>query len=65
MEENQVTVDGITHPLAHPFTVVASQNPVEMEGTYPLPEAQCDRFMIPISMGYPDEAAEQAMLRSR
>ena len=65
MEENQVTVDGITHPLAHPFTVVATQNPVEMEGTYPLPEAQRDRFMIRISMGYPDEAAEQAMLRSR
>ncbi|MEX1079081.1 MAG: MoxR family ATPase [Homoserinimonas sp.] len=65
MEENQVTVDGITHELAHPFTVVATQNPVEMEGTYPLPEAQRDRFMIRISMGYPDEAAEQAMLRSR
>ncbi len=65
MEENQVTVDGITHPLAQPFTVVATQNPVEMEGTYPLPEAQRDRFMIRISMGYPDEAAEQAMLRSR
>lgn len=65
MEENQVTVDGITHELAHPFTVVATQNPVEMEGTYPLPEAQRDRFMIRISMGYPDEAAEQAMLRNR
>jgi MoxR-like ATPase len=65
MEENQVTVDGITHLLPHPFTVVATQNPVEMEGTYPLPEAQRDRFMIRISMGYPDEAAEQAMLRSR
>jgi len=65
MEENQVTVDGITHELAHPFTVVATQNPVEMEGTYPLPEAQRDRFMIRISMGYPDEVAEQAMLRSR
>ena len=65
MEENQVTVDGITHQLAQPFTVVATQNPVEMEGTYPLPEAQRDRFMIRISMGYPDEAAEQAMLRSR
>jgi MoxR-like ATPase len=65
MEENQVTVDGITHYLAHPFTVVATQNPVEMEGTYPLPEAQRDRFMIRISMGYPDASAEQAMLRSR
>jgi MoxR-like ATPase len=65
MEEHQVTVDGITHELPDPFTVVATQNPVEMEGTYPLPEAQRDRFMIRISMGYPDEAAEQAMLRSR
>ena len=65
MEEDQVTVDGITHPLAQPFTVVATQNPVEMEGTYPLPEAQRDRFMIRISMGYPDDVAEQAMLRSR
>ena len=65
MEEHQVTVDGVTYPLATPFTVVATQNPVEMEGTYPLPEAQRDRFMIRISMGYPDAGAELAMLRQR
>ena len=65
MEERQVTVDGTTYPLATPFTVVATQNPVEMEGTYPLPEAQRDRFMIRISMGYPDATAELAMLRGR
>lgn len=65
MEEGQVSVDGKTHPLDKPFIVVATQNPVEMEGTYPLPEAQRDRFMTRISMGYPDEGAEVAMLRSR
>ena len=65
MEEGQVTVDGVSYPLAAPFAVVATQNPVEMEGTYPLPEAQRDRFMIRISMGYPDAAAELAMLRQR
>jgi MoxR-like ATPase len=65
MEEGQVSVDGVTYPLARPFTVVATQNPVEMEGTYPLPEAQRDRFMIRISMGYPDDAAELAMLQRR
>ena len=64
MEEGQVTVDGTTI-LASPFMVIATQNPVEMEGTYPLPEAQRDRFMMRISMGYPDEAAELAMLRRR
>jgi MoxR-like ATPase len=65
MEEGQVTVDGVTSALASPFTVIATQNPVEMEGTYPLPEAQRDRFMARISMGYPDEAAELAMLHTR
>jgi MoxR-like ATPase len=65
MEERQVTVDGTTSKLASPFSVIATQNPVEMEGTYPLPEAQRDRFMIRISMGYPDERAEMAMLRRR
>ncbi|MDF2434706.1 MAG: MoxR-like ATPase [Mucilaginibacter sp.] len=65
MEEGQVTVDGVTSVLASPFTVIATQNPVEMEGTYPLPEAQRDRFMARISMGYPDDAAELAMLRRR
>ena len=54
MEEGQVTVDGRTHPLPEPFLVVATQNPLEMEGTYALPEAQRDRFMMRISMGYPD-----------
>ncbi len=62
MEEHQVTVDGVTHPLPHPFLVVATQNPVEMEGTYPLPEAQRDRFSLRISIGYPVRAAEVAML---
>ncbi|MCU1513415.1 MAG: MoxR family ATPase, partial [Microbacteriaceae bacterium] len=65
MEEGQVTVDGVTSVLASPFTVIATQNPVEMEGTYPLPEAQRDRFMARISMGYPDELAELAMLHNR
>jgi len=65
MEEAQVTVDGVTSALASPFTVIATQNPVEMEGTYPLPEAQRDRFMARISMGYPDETAELMMLQNR
>lgn len=54
MEEGQVTVDGISHPLASPFMVIATQNPIEHEGTYPLPEAQLDRFMMRLSVGYPD-----------
>lgn len=65
MEEGQVTVDGRTHALPDPFLVVATQNPLEMEGTYALPEAQRDRFMMRISMGYPDAAAEALMLRQR
>jgi len=65
MEEGQVTVDGRTHRLPEPFLVVATQNPLEMEGTYALPEAQRDRFMMRISMGYPDAAAEALMLRQR
>ena len=64
MEERQVTVDGTTYTLASPFMVVATQNPIEMEGTYPLPEAQLDRFTARISMGYPAAAAELAMLDS-
>ncbi|GAA4286560.1 AAA family ATPase [Georgenia daeguensis] len=64
MEERQVTVDGRTYPLPEPFIVMATQNPFEMEGTYPLPEAQRDRFMARISMGYPDPAAELRMLAS-
>ncbi len=62
MEEGQVTVDGQTYGLQQPFLVMATQNPIEMEGTYPLPEAQRDRFMARISMGYPAAAAEVAML---
>jgi MoxR-like ATPase len=62
MEEHQVTVDGTTYELAAPFMVIATQNPVEMEGTYPLPEAQRDRFMARIAMGYPAPAAELRML---
>jgi MoxR-like ATPase len=62
MEEHQVTVDGITHHLESPFIVVATQNPVEMEGTFPLPEAQRDRFMARVSMGYPSASAELDML---
>jgi len=64
MEERQVTVDGTTYVLDPPFMVVATQNPVEMEGTYPLPEAQRDRFTARLSMGYPDPAAELAMVDS-
>ncbi|MGK5115261.1 MULTISPECIES: AAA family ATPase [unclassified Geodermatophilus] len=62
MEERQVTVDGISYELARPFLVMATQNPIEMEGTYPLPEAQRDRFTARVSMGYPDRQAELAML---
>lgn len=62
MQERRVTVDVQTHELARPFLVLATQNPVEYEGTYPLPEAQVDRFMIRISLGYPDPAAEAGML---
>jgi len=62
MEERQVTVDGSTYRLEPPFMVIATQNPVEMEGTYPLPEAQRDRFMTRISIGYPDRQSEFAML---
>ncbi|MFP5283998.1 MAG: AAA family ATPase, partial [Actinomycetes bacterium] len=62
MEEAHVSVDGTTHALPLPFMVFATQNPIEMQGTYPLPEAQRDRFMASISMGYPTRAAEIAML---
>ncbi|HLV71337.1 MAG TPA: MoxR family ATPase [Vulgatibacteraceae bacterium] len=64
MEERQVTVDGTTYPLEPPFMVISTQNPVEMEGTYALPEAQRDRFTARISMGYPDPAAEMDMLET-
>jgi len=64
MEERQVSVDGATYVLESPFMVVATQNPIEMEGTYPLPEAQRDRFMARIEMGYPTPSAELDMLDS-
>lgn len=62
MEEEKVTVDGTTHPLPRPFFVMATQNPVEYEGTYPLPEAQLDRFMFKLSLGYPSPEEEMDML---
>lgn len=64
MAEHQVSVDGKTYSLAAPFMVIATQNPIEMEGTYPLPEAQRDRFMARISLGYPDTDAELSMLET-
>ena len=63
MEERHVTVDGHRHPVPRPFLVVATQNPVEMDGTYRLPEAQLDRFLMKLSVGYPDEAVEVEVLR--
>ncbi|MDC6170036.1 AAA family ATPase [Paucibacter sp. XJ19-41] len=62
MEENQVSVDGQTHALPQPFFVIATQNPSEQLGTYPLPESQLDRFLMCISLGYPDEKAERELL---
>jgi MoxR-like ATPase len=62
MEERQVTVDAATHRLGSPFMVIATQNPIELEGTYPLPEAQLDRFMMRLRIGYPDRTAELAIL---
>src|SRR5271170_2574412 len=64
MEEHQVTVDGTTYPLQAPFMVIATQNPVEMEGTYPLPEAQRDRFTARIALGYPSVDAELTMIET-
>ena len=65
MEERQVTVDGVAHPVPRPFVVVATQNPIEMDGTYNLPEAQLDRFLLKMSIGYPDLAAESDIVISR
>ncbi|NJN82238.1 MAG: MoxR family ATPase, partial [Caldilineaceae bacterium] len=62
MEERQVTVDGITRPLPYPFLVLATQNPIELEGTFPLPEAQVDRFLLRIGMGYPNREEEREIL---
>jgi len=65
MEERQVTVDGTTYPMERPFLVLATQNPIEYEGTFPLPEAQLDRFMLRISLGYPDKDDEIKILDSQ
>lgn len=62
MAEHQVTVDGTTHTLPEPFFVIATQNPVDLAGTYPLPDSQLDRFLLRLSLGYPDEQAERALL---
>ncbi len=64
MNERQVTVDGRTYPLAEPFMVIATQNPIEHHGTYPLPESQLDRFLLRLWIGYPDPASEREILRS-
>lgn len=63
MAEHQVTVDGTTHPLPNPFFVIATQNPTDLSGTFPLPDSQLDRFTLRLSMGYPGPAAERALLR--
>ena len=65
MAEHQVTIDGVTRPLPRPFVVIATQNPVEFEGTYPLPEAQMDRFLLRVGLGYPAAGDEQEILRRR
>jgi MoxR-like ATPase len=65
MEEHQVTVDGVTHPLERPFIVLATQNPIEYEGTFPLPEAQLDRFLMRISLGYPSPVDEIRILEAQ
>ncbi len=64
MSEGQVSVDGQTHPLPRPFLVIATQNPLEFEGTYPLPESQLDRFLLRVSVGYPDRACQREILSS-
>ena len=64
MQERSVTVDGVTHPLPRPFFVLATQNPIELAGTFPLPEAQLDRFLFKLTLGYPDREAEAEVLRS-
>ena len=65
MQEHQVTADGSTHLLPEPFAVIATQNPIEYEGTYPLPEAQLDRFLLRVSVGYPDRGGEQELVQRR
>lgn len=63
MSEQQVSIDGVSHPLARPFMVIATQNPIEHHGTYPLPESQLDRFLMRLRIGYPDAASEREILR--
>ena len=65
MQEQTVTTDAAVYPVPHPFMVVATQNPIDMEGTYQLPEAQLDRFLMRISVGYPDADAEAMVLRTQ
>src|SRR6186713_1995312 len=65
MQERQVTIEGATYPLARPFLVIATQNPIEYEGTYPLPEAQLDRFIVRLRVGYPSADEEVAILKDR
>jgi MoxR-like ATPase len=65
MEERQVTVDGVTHPLPRPFMVLATQNPIEYEGTFPLPEAQLDRFLLRVRLGYPTPSEEMRVLNEQ
>jgi MoxR-like ATPase len=65
MQEHQVTVDGVTHPLPEPFFVLATQNPIELEGTFPLPEAQLDRFLLRVQLGYPTDRDEERILMTK
>jgi MoxR-like ATPase len=65
MQERQVTIEGVTHPLARQFLVLATQNPIEYEGTYPLPEAQLDRFLLRVGFGYPSQPDEWELLSRR
>jgi MoxR-like ATPase len=65
MEEQQITVDGVTHPVPSPFIVMATQNPIEYEGTFPLPETELDRFLVRITLGYPDMQNEIALLEAQ
>ncbi len=65
MEERQATIDNVTHPIDPPFMVIATQNPIEYEGTYPLPEAQLDRFMMRLSLGYPSAEAEENIIHEQ
>ena len=65
MEEGQVTVDGVAHPVGRPFMVIATQNPIEQAGTYRLPEAQLDRFLMKTSVGYPDRRGHRRAARQR